>query len=177
MMKAAFIFLILIASGCVSEPPEDETEVLNVEPIIDYYSLGGYTEKTDEMFFVAKGDKAEVRGKLSGIVTGEASADVTFSKGDALNFVIFRGVFGTGGYGITIDMVERTGNGFTIHATFSDPGKGMMVTQAFTQPSAIIPVGSLPEGSYEAGLFVTTISKNENGDSDLEHARVSFVVL
>jgi hypothetical protein len=56
----------------------------------------------------------------------------------------------------------------------------MMVTLAFTQPTAIIPIGKLSRGSYEARLKVTKILKSEKGDKiiqeDEEHASTSFVV-
>lgn len=179
-MKIAILFLILAASGCVEAPRQDEVVELEVEPIIDYYSLGGHTGEAGEAFFVARGSEGEAENKLNEIVVQGKDAETVFTQNDALNFVIFRGVFSSGGHGITIDKVERRWSDFGVHATYSDPGKGSIVTQAFTQPAAIIPIGELKKGSYEVKLLVTTIQKDGGGDSiigeDLEHARVSFVV-
>lgn len=180
MKIAIFLFLILAASGCTKVPVPEEAVVLDIEPVIDYYSLGGYTSKTDEVFFAASGGVEEVKEKLNEIIVGGGAADTEFTKDDALNLVVFRGVFSTGGHGIAIDKVERVGNTFLVYATYSDPGHGMIVSQAFTQPVAIIPIGSLEKGSYEAKLLVTKISKDEGGDSiigeDIEHASIPFVV-
>lgn len=181
MKIAIFLFLILFASGCAQTPVPDEAVVLDVEPVIDYYSLGGYTGGTGEVFFAASGDVEEVKKRLNEIVVGGGVAETTFSEDDALNFVVFRGTFSTGGHGIAIDKVEKAGSTFIVHATYSTPGKGMMVAQAFTQPSAIIPVSKLEEGRYTAVLKVTTKIIDEDAEriieEDVEHASVSFVVL
>jgi galactose-1-phosphate uridylyltransferase len=94
--------------------------------------------------------------------------------------VIFRGVFNTGGYGINITQVEVADHVLMIHATYTDPGEGMIVTQAFTQPTAILPIGMLEKGSYEVKLMVTSILRSEEGDRTLEegseHGRIAFTV-
>lgn len=51
--------------------------------------------------------------------------------------------------------MERLRNEIIVHATYVDPGKGVGVTGAFTQPMAIIPIGRLDAGDYEARLKVT----------------------
>ncbi len=179
MKHIIFLLLVLAASGC-TQPGPNVVVVLDVEPVIDYYSLGGYTGEAGEAFFAASGDAGDVREKLNEIVVSGGEADTVFKEDDALNLVVFRGTFSTGGHGIALDKVKRGGNAFAVYATYSDPGHGMMVAQAFTQPVAIIPLGELDKGSYEAELIVTTISKDEGGDSiigeDIEHASVSFVV-
>lgn len=179
-MKIA-MFVILFISGCVSQPPiPEEVTVLDVKPVIDYYSLSGYTERTDGAFYVIPGDANEVKKTLNEIVMQQASLKTTFSEDNTLNLVVFRGVFNTGGHGITIDKVERADSTFVVYATYTDPGRGMMVTQAFTQPTAIIPIGKLPKGSYEAKLKVTRILEDEAGkrilEEDKEHASIAFVV-
>jgi hypothetical protein len=180
MKRAIFLFLILVVCGCIKPPVVDEVIVLDIEPDIDYYSLGGHVGGTGEAFFVASGDAGEVKKILNEIVVGGGAAETTFTQDDALNFVVFRGVFSTGGYGISIDRVERAGSAFVVHATYTNPGEGMIVSQAFTQPVAIIPIGKLQKGRYQAKLRVTTISKDEDRDSiigeDIEHASISFVV-
>lgn len=91
-----------------------------------------------------------------------------------------RGVFNTGGYGININRVEKLANAFTVYATYMDPGEGLVVTQSFTQPTAIIAIGKLPKKSYEAKLKVTRIVKSEEEDKiieeDKEHASITFTV-
>lgn len=175
------ILIILIISGCTSKPSQIENfTVLEVKPQIDYYSLGGYTKMADEAFYILAGNFTLAKKTLNEIVINHVPAKNTFTKDEKLNLVVFRGTFNTGGHGITIDKVERIGSAFSVHATYTDPGRGMMVTEAFTQPVAIIPIGKLSKGSYMAELKVTSIVKSDNGDKiieqDKEHERIEFVV-
>ncbi len=152
------VLIIAVLSGCVSEKPE----VLKVNPVIDYNALEGFTGNSGGVFTVIRGSIPEVKESLKDIVINKTALQSIFSVDDELNFVVFRGVFSTGGYGINIDRVERLGNVFTIHATYTDPGKGTAVIEAFTQPAAIIPIGKLAAGNYEARLEVAdTISGTE----------------
>lgn len=177
---AGFIALLIAAAGCVSQPPTQEPVVLDVKAVVDYYPLGGYTQEAGEMFYVIPGDIEEVKEGLREIVVEKAQGRTSFPEGENLNLVVFRGVFNTGGYGVKISRVEKRGNTFHVHAVYTDPGRGMMVTQAFTQPTAIIPLGTLPKGSYEAVLKVTKVLKTEKEEKILEegkeHARFSFRV-
>lgn len=182
----ALVELILI--GCVSQPssPTNVSKIdrvnktLEIQPVIDYYPLGGLTEKKGEGLYILPGNISTVKKGLDALVTWESAPRTTFSQDEDLNLVVFRGVFGTGGHGISINSVESSDNILTIHATYTDPGPGMMVTQAFTQPTAIIPIGKLSPGSYEVKLMVTWILKGERGDKILEenreHGSVAFEV-
>ena len=53
-----------------------------------------------------------------------------------------------------------------------------MVTQVFTQPTAIIPIGKLSKGEYAVKLKVTTILRTEHGDRVIEknvaHKSITF---
>jgi len=171
--------IVAAATGCVSQPPGEKV-VLEVNPVIDYYPLGGYAEKSDGVFAVLKGGIPEVKESLKEIVIKKAAQPSAFSADEDLNLVVMRGVFNTGGYGISIERMERQVNVFTVYATYTDPGEGMMVTQAFTQPTAIIATGKLPENSYEARLKVTRILKSEEGDKIMEenkeYASITFTV-
>ncbi len=195
-----FLLVGLLVSGCVAEKTEDRTKTpsptvtqapviqtpapliitLEVQPVIDYYPLGGLSEKGDEAFYILSGDTAAVKKGLEALVIDRVSPSAVFTEEEILNLVVFRGVFSTGGYGIGIDKVEKTGNIFIVYATYTDPGSGMMVTQAFTQPIAIIPLGKLSVGDYEAKLMVTSIVKEEGGDKIIEenkeHASIAFEV-
>ncbi len=161
---AVLIILASSAAGCVSQQPE----VLKVNPLIDYNPLEGFYNKSEGMFTVLKGSIPEVKESLKDIVIKKAAQTSTFSVDDELNFVVFRGVFPTGGYGINIDRVEKQGNIFTVYATYSDPGKGVGVYLAVTQPVAIIPVGKLAAGDYEARLKVTQVTVEDVGRKVIE---------
>jgi hypothetical protein len=179
-MRYAIIFLlIMMVSGCHLAQRVERYEVV-VKPIIDYYTLGGYTGQAEENLFVISGTQQEVREKLHKIIVEGFPPQTTFSPEEEINFVVFRGVFSTGGYGLEIQKVERQGNFFFISARYIDPGSGMMVTHAFTQPTAIIPIGRLERGDYYVVLFVSQIRKTKEGDQiiyeEKERKRVEFAV-
>lgn len=156
------IITLAVLSGCVSQQPAGKV-TLEVAPVIDYYPLGGSTEKSSGLFIVLKGNISDVKESLNDIVVKKASQPSTFSVNDDLNFIVFRGVFNTGGYGIKINRVERQGNEFTVFANYTDPGEEMVVTQAFTQPTVIIPIGKLEKGNYKASLKVAKEIEDKEG--------------
>ncbi len=195
-----FLLVGLLVSGCVAEKSEDRTKTpsptvmqapitqtptplivtLDVQPVIDYYPLGGLSEKGVEAFYILSGDTPAVKKSLEALVIDRVSPSVVFTEDEILNLVVFRGVFSTGGHGIEINKVEKAGNTFIVYAIYTDSGRGMMVTQAFTQPTAIIPLGKLSVGDYEAKLMVTSIVKEEGGnkiiEENKEHASIAFEV-
>lgn len=164
LLIAALIILALGAAGCISQQPE----IMKVNPVIDSNPLEGFYGKSEGIFTVIKGSIPEVKESLKEIIIEKAPQQSTFSIDDELNFVVFRGVFSSGGYGIDIDRVERQGNAFTVYATYIDPGEGMGVTLAFTQPAAIIPIGKLAAGDYEARLKVTRVIVEDIGRKVIE---------
>lgn len=155
---AVLIVFVLSVAGCISQQPE----ILKVIPVIDYNPLEGFYE-AEGMFTVLKGSVPEVKESLKDIVIKKAPQQSTFSIDDDLNFVVFRGVFNSGGYGIDIDRVEKQGNAFTVYATYIDPGEGIVVGAMVTQPVAIIPIGRLAVGDYEVRLRVKKVKADADG--------------
>ncbi len=168
---AGFVWVVLLflLASCASQPGGEEPISLDIKPVVDYYFLGGYTGKAGEGFYVIAGDLTQVREELKEILGGKPARS-SFSRDENLNLVVFRGVFPTGGYGIRIDSVQRAGNKFVVRATFTDPSKGAIVTQAFTQPTAVVPLGRLPPGEYTAELYV------RRGGEEKLYKRIEFVV-
>jgi hypothetical protein len=160
------VAVLSMQSGCVSQPQPPET--LKANPVVDYHPLGGFAEKSEGLFIILNGSIPDVKESLNDIVVKKAAQPSTFSVGDDLNIVVFRGVFNTGGYGIQIERVEKQGNEFIVYANYTDPGKGMAVTEAFTQPTAIIPVGNLEKGNYKASLKVTREIEDKEGRKVIE---------
>ncbi len=171
LLIAVLIVFALGVTGCISQQPE----VLKINTVIDYNPLEGFHNKSEGMFTIIKGSIPEVKESLKGIVNKKSAQQSTFSVDDELNFVVFRGVFSTGGYGINIDRVEKRGNIFTVYATYSHPGNGVGVTEAVTQPVAIIPIGELAEGDYEARLKVTRVIAEDVGIKVIETEKESSV--
>lgn len=165
---------LAILSGCISQQPEvlkvnpeidmatpvgfynisQQPEVLKVNPVVDIGPLEGFYGKSEGMFTVINGSISEVKEILKDIVINKASQQSTFSADDELNFIVFRGVFSKAGYGINIDRVERQGNALTVYATYVDWEADLPVV---THPTAIIPIGKLGAGDYQARLKVTKV--------------------
>jgi hypothetical protein len=74
------------------------------------------------------------------------------SSEDFISILISRGWCSTGGYGISIDSVEKNGYAFMLNATFTDPDPGDFVVQVITNPTALILIGKLPAGGYSITL-------------------------
>jgi hypothetical protein len=174
------ILLLFLLFGCLSEPEPHEPVALDVHPVIYQYPLGGLTGSAGEAMYVIPGEISTVKSRLREIVVDKQAPGTAFSPDEGLNIVVFRGVFSTGGHGISIDKVLLDGSTFLVHATYSDPGPGMMVTQAITQPTAIIPLGKLKKGGYQVRLLVTRKVVTREGTKSVgeerEHGRVSFTV-
>lgn len=66
----------------------------------------------------------------------------------------FAGEQPTGGYAIRIDRVERDGARLVVHATFTGPAPGAIVTQAFTSPAHVVSIAQADAaGAREAILL------------------------
>ncbi len=172
--------------------PAAEPEVLQVESIVLEHFLGSYSNRSEEGFFVIPGTLDEVREELRRIASGEQKPRSRFSTEEQLNFVVFRGVFRvypTGWYWLRVDSVQRAGNTFTVRVTYIDkPGavvghsykllqsgitanpRAEAVFQKFSQPTAVIPIGTLPPGKYRAKLHVT------RGSEETVPFSISFTV-
>lgn len=166
---AVLILFTVGVAGCISQPPEvlkvnpeidrttpagfynvsQQPEVLKVNPEIDWNTPVGFYNKSDGTFTLIKGSIPEVKESLR-----EPPQQSTFSVNDSLNIIVFRGVFSKAGYGINIDRVERQGNAFTVYATYVDWEADIQVE---THPTAIIPIGKLGAGDYQARLKMTKV--------------------
>jgi hypothetical protein len=174
------ILLLALLTGCAAETPSPKPVVIDAQPYIDHSPLGGFTGSAQEAIYIIPGDTASAIFGLREIVVYNLSPKTSFSVEDSLNIVIFRGVYNTGGYSIDISKVLLDGNTFRVHAVYVDPGPGLITTQAFTHPTAVIPIGKLTKGSYEVRLLVvqevitgagTVIRKEE-----AERGRIAFTV-
>lgn len=78
-------------------------------------------------------------------------ATLEASTRDFISIVISRGDFPTGGYQIQLKSfawLESYPVVFSFAANFTDPGEGVAVTEAFTNPLVLIPIGNLSAGKY-----------------------------
>jgi hypothetical protein len=55
---------------------------------------------------------------------------------------------------------------FLFHVNFTDPGEGIIVTEAFTNPLVLIPIGKLTPGEYNIQVpivqYILNINEEDN---------------
>lgn len=76
------------------------------------------------------------------------------SETQFISLLVSRGDEPTGGFSINVTSMELSGKQVLLSAEFVDPGEGIIVTQAFTNPTALVPLGRLPPGEYSVRLHV-----------------------
>jgi len=83
----------------------------------------------------------------------------TASHGDFISLIVSRGDFSTGGYTILVksfSWLESYPVKLRFEVNFTNPGEGVAVTEAFTNPLVLIPLGRLDPGEYEVQVHVDT---------------------
>jgi len=93
------------------------------------------------------------------------------STRDFISVIISRGDYPTGGYTIQVesfsmletrplDLPPSSPTILRFDVNFTDPGEGVMVTEAFTNPLVLVPIGNLGAGKYvvevHIGRFILT---------------------
>ena len=79
------------------------------------------------------------------------------SSEDFISIIISRGDYPTGGYEIAINQfswLESYPVKFQFQTDFIDPGEGVEVTQALTNPLALFPIGKLSPGEYQIEVHI-----------------------
>jgi hypothetical protein len=78
----------------------------------------------------------------------------------------FEGGQRTGGYAIRIDSVERTGDRLTVHATFTAPAAGGIVTQILTSPVHVVAIAQTDAAGLREAILLDS--------SGTERARIAI---
>ena len=92
----------------------------------------------------------------------------TGTENDFISIILSRGDKPTGGYAINVKSfgwLESYPVKFRFHVNTTDPGEGLLVTQALTNPLVIVPIGKLTPGEYNIEVNITwfteTIDENQ----------------
>jgi hypothetical protein len=83
----------------------------------------------------------------------------TASREDFISLIVSRGDFPTGGYAIQVKSFswqESHPVKLRFEVNFTNPGEGVAVTEALTNPLVLIPLGRLDPGEYEVQVHVDT---------------------
>lgn len=145
-------------------------------------SLRGYSDKDKTLrFMILPGlEEADVLRKLRDVVVEKRAVPGKLRYEEGLNLVVFRGVFGSGGYDLAVRTVQWNHHILEVECDFESPGDGIRTTAGFTQPAAIIPLKQLPAGKYNARLMVRTLRRSSHGvqveQASHEAAKFSFKV-
>ena len=66
---------------------------------------------------------------------------------------VFAGTQRTGGYGVRVDAIERSGDRLVVRATLSAPAPGVLTIQVITSPAQLVSIASAAaSGAREAVL-------------------------
>ncbi len=111
--------------------------------------------------------------------TGEADGDywqalkeheaTAASPEDFISLIVSRGDYTTGGYTIQVkkfSWLESDPVKLRFEVNVTDPGEGVAVTEALTNPLVLIPLGRLDPGEYEVQVHVDAfiLTFNEDGE-------------
>jgi hypothetical protein len=78
---------------------------------------------------------------------------------DFVSIIVSRGDFPTGGYMLQIETFSWLESGpvkFRFQVNFTDPGEGVIVTEAFTNPLVLVPIGHLSPGRYQVEVHIVS---------------------
>ncbi len=84
---------------------------------------------------------------------------VLATEQDFISILVSRGDFPTGGYTLqveTFSWLESYPVKFRFHVNFTDPGEGVGVTQAFSNPTVLVPIGKLSPGEYQVEVHIVS---------------------
>ena len=133
------------------------TSAISNRPVYEYY--GGVNLFKEGVYIIATESNPTSLLKTSNFSWETLKKHVTVeaSSKDYISIIISRGEFPTGGYTIQLENFNRLDGYptiFSFTANFTDPGKGVIVTQAFTNPMVLIPIGRLPSGEYTVEVHI-----------------------
>jgi hypothetical protein len=115
-------------------------------------------QEAGEMVITNKMQWEELWKKTSKKIPPDPAPEIDFEKESVLFASLGRK--NTGGYGITIKNVERSGNSIVVHLEQKEPAKGAMTIQALTAPFHIVAVPKIE------GKVVFETSKERPGKKD-----------
>ena len=99
----------------------------------------------------------------------KAHETTTSTDQDFITILLSRGDKPTGGYAINIESfgwLESYPVKFRFHINVTDPGEDIMVSQALTNPSVLVPIGKLTPGEYHIELNVTWFILNVDSEGN-----------
>ncbi len=130
------------------------------DTLYDYYGGVGIFEKGIHVIATSSNpldskDEHEVWNEYWQWLKSEETTSA--STEDFISIIIARGDYPTGGYTIQVESfswLESYPVKFRFHVNFTDPGEGVFVTEAFTNPLVLFPVNRLDPGEYVVEVHI-----------------------
>jgi len=153
----------VIVDGSVSPTVPDEPEVPGPpEYYYDYYSSVGLFERG--VYFVATSQDPLTQLPRSDLPKSywemmHDNVTIEATDQDFISILVCRGDFPTGGYTLAVEAfswLESYPVKFRFQVNFTDPGEGVAVTQAFTNPTLLVPIGKLAPGDYKVEIHIVS---------------------
>ena len=94
---------------------------------------------------------------------------------DFISILLSRGDKPTGGYTIQIEnfaWLESYPVKFLFQVNFTDPGEGVMVTEALTNPLVLVPIGKLTTGEYNIEIPIAQYIHNIEEDGNPYYTQI-----
>ena len=94
---------------------------------------------------------------------------------DFISILLSRGDQPTGGYNIQIESfswLESYPVKFLFHVNFTDPGEGVMVTEALTNPLVLVPIGKLTPGEYHVEVSIVQYILNIDEEGNFRYTPI-----
>jgi hypothetical protein len=88
---------------------------------------------------------------------------------DFISIILSRGDKSTGGYTINVESfgwLECYPSIFRFQVNVTDPGEGLVVTEAITNPLVLVPIGKLTPGEYHVEVNVTWFIEKVDGEGN-----------
>jgi len=128
----------------------------------DYYSSVGLFERG--VYFVATSEdpltqlpRSDLQRSYWELMHDNVTVEATDQ--DFISILVCRGDFPTGGYTLAVESfswLESYPVKLRFLVNFTDPGEGVAVTQALTNPALLVPIGKLTPGEYKVEIHIVS---------------------
>jgi subtilisin family serine protease len=151
------------SSGADQTDSPDSSEVpWSPEFFYDYYSSVSLFERG--VYFVATSEDPLTQLPRSDLPKSywelmRDNVTVEATDQDFISVLVCRGDFPTGGYKLAVEAfswLESYPVKLRFQVNFTDPGEGVIVSQAFTNPTLLVPIGELDPGEYKVEIHIVS---------------------
>jgi len=153
----------VIVDGSAGPDVPDAPEVPDSpEYAYDYYSSVGLFERG--VYFVATSEDPLTQLPRSDLPRSywelmHDNVTVEATNQEFISILVCRGDFPTGGYTLAVEAfswLESYPVKLRFQVNFTDPDEGVLVTQAFTNPTLLVPIGKLSPGEYKVEIHIVS---------------------